>query len=121
MIQWCRNDFDLPNFVQTASDGIVAHSYALHELLLVAGRAARVRSRAPTPCRPLGFRRILRYTRRRSSAGMGCTILAGAGTLCSDTTGVHFDQDDVLTIVATAPNEDLKLSFVLTDTLDTPT
>lgn len=33
VIQWCRNDFNLPNFIQTAPDGIVEHSYALHELL----------------------------------------------------------------------------------------
>lgn len=31
--QFCRNDFNLPNFLWTTRDGPVAHSYALHELL----------------------------------------------------------------------------------------
>jgi len=33
VIQWCRNDFNLPNFIQTDANGLVAHSFALHELL----------------------------------------------------------------------------------------
>jgi lysophospholipase L1-like esterase len=33
VIQWCRNDFNLPNFIQTDANVLVAHSFALHELL----------------------------------------------------------------------------------------
>jgi lysophospholipase L1-like esterase len=33
VVQFCRNDFNLPNFVWTRRNGLVAHSYALHQLL----------------------------------------------------------------------------------------
>src|SRR5262249_5951801 len=33
VIQFCRNDFKLPNFLWTERDGIVAHSFAVHEAL----------------------------------------------------------------------------------------
>ena len=33
VVQFCRNDTNLPNFVWTARRGLLAHSYALHQLL----------------------------------------------------------------------------------------
>jgi lysophospholipase L1-like esterase len=33
VIQFCRNDFNLPNFVWTTGNSLVARSFALHELL----------------------------------------------------------------------------------------
>jgi len=39
VVQFCRNDFNLPNFVWTTGNALVARSYALHELLTgLAGR-----------------------------------------------------------------------------------
>jgi lysophospholipase L1-like esterase len=38
VIQFCRNDFDLPNYIQTRANGLFARSFALH---LVLSRLAR--------------------------------------------------------------------------------
>jgi lysophospholipase L1-like esterase len=33
VLQFCRNDFSLPNFIQTSASSIVTHSFALHVVL----------------------------------------------------------------------------------------